>query len=122
MRNLKFYESENFSNSSLHRVFESENFRFPFNYEKWPNLGSKMSKIRLQKIVAGLLEKLRKLYMNGTAIYKFLAVLKLQTILSNICFSEQIFYRKQSLGAPVNGTITTTHSCWSWWLRGLCWL
>ena len=77
MRNLKFYESENFSNSSLHPVFESENFRFPFNYEKWPNLGSKMWKIRLQKIVADLLEKLRKLYMNGTVTYKFLAVLKL---------------------------------------------
>ena len=32
--NLKFYESENISYSSLHRVFESENFRFPFYYEK----------------------------------------------------------------------------------------
>ena len=28
-------------------------------------------------------------------------MLKLQKILGNICFSEQIFYRKQSLGAPV---------------------
>ena len=27
-------------------------------------------------------------------------VLKLQNILGNFCFSEQIFYRKQSLGAP----------------------
>ena len=32
--NLTFYESENFSNSSPHRIFESENFRFPFYYEK----------------------------------------------------------------------------------------
>ena len=31
--NLTFYESENFSYSSLHHVFESENFRFPFYYE-----------------------------------------------------------------------------------------
>ena len=38
--------------------------------------------------------------MNGTAIQKFLAMLKLQKILGNICFSEQIFCRKQSLGAP----------------------
>ena len=38
--------------------------------------------------------------MNGTVIEKFLAVLKYQKILRNICFSEQIFYRKQSLGAP----------------------
>ena len=37
-----------------------------------------MWKLKLQKIVADLLEKL----------------------LGNICFSEQIFYRKQSLGAP----------------------
>ena len=26
----EFYESENFSDSSRHRIFESENFRFPF--------------------------------------------------------------------------------------------
>ena len=39
--------------------------------------------------------------MNGTVIKKFVAVLKQKKILGNICFSEQIFYRKQSLGAPV---------------------
>ena len=33
-------------------------------------------------------------------ILKFFAVLKQKKILGNICFSEQIFYRKQSLGAP----------------------
>ena len=27
----KFYESENFSDSFFHRIFESENFRFPFS-------------------------------------------------------------------------------------------
>ena len=41
--------------SSLHRIFESENFRFPFLYEKQPYLGSEMWKIRLQKIVGKLL-------------------------------------------------------------------
>ena len=35
---------------SLHHVFISENFRFPFSY----------------KIVGNLLDKLRKVYMNGT--------------------------------------------------------
>ena len=30
--NLKYYESKNFSDSSLHHTFESENFRFPFIY------------------------------------------------------------------------------------------
>ena len=43
---------------------------------------------------------LRKLNMNGMVIEKFLAFLELQKILGNFCFSEQIFYRKQSLGAP----------------------
>ena len=28
---LTIYESENFSCSSLHHIFESENFRFPFS-------------------------------------------------------------------------------------------
>ena len=39
--------------------------------------------------------------MSGTIIQKFLGILKLQKILvDNICFSEHIFFRKQSLGAP----------------------
>ena len=29
--NFKFYESENFSDSNLYRIFECENFRFPFS-------------------------------------------------------------------------------------------
>ena len=37
--------------------------------------------------------------MNGTVIQKFLTVLKQEKILGSICFSKQIFYRKQSLGA-----------------------
>ena len=28
--NSMFYENEDFSDSSLHRIFESENFRLPF--------------------------------------------------------------------------------------------
>ena len=32
--NLTFYESENFSDSSLHHILESENFRFPFHFSK----------------------------------------------------------------------------------------
>ena len=31
---LTYYESVNCSDSSLHHIFESENFRFPFYYEK----------------------------------------------------------------------------------------
>ena len=39
---LQFDESEIFSDSSLHHIFESIDFRFPFFYEKWPKLGSEM--------------------------------------------------------------------------------
>ena len=31
--NLMYYKSKNFSDSSLHYIFESETFRFPFFYE-----------------------------------------------------------------------------------------
>ena len=45
--------------------------------------------------------------MNGTFIWKFLPVLKQKEFLGNIiCFSEQIFYRQQSLRAPDVGTST----------------
>ena len=53
-------------------------FSVSFFYEKYPSLGSEMWKIKLQKIVGNLLGKLRKLYMNGTVIQEFLAVLKLE--------------------------------------------
>ena len=36
-----------------------------------------MRKIKLKKILGNLLDKLRKLYMNGVVILKFLAFLKL---------------------------------------------
>ena len=34
MQFVVYYESETFADSSLHHIFESENFRFPFSYEK----------------------------------------------------------------------------------------
>ena len=40
--NLTFYETKNFSDSCLHYVFKSDNFRFPFCWKKKPNLGSEM--------------------------------------------------------------------------------
>ena len=71
-----------------------------FFYEKQANLGTEMRKIKLQKILGNLLDMLGKLKMNETVIQKFSAFLKLQKILGNFCFSEQTFYRKQSLAAP----------------------
>ena len=56
------------TDSSLYHILESKNFRFPFSYDKKPNLRSEMWKIELQNIVVNLLDKRRKLYMNGTVI------------------------------------------------------
>ena len=65
----------------------------------------KCDKNTLQKIVGNILKgKLRKLYMSGTVIFKFVVVLKKLKVLGNICLSEQIFYRKQSLGATDHGS------------------
>ena len=58
-----------------------------------------MGKIKLQKIVGNLLDKLRKLYMSG-----HLESLSLPQAIENsgqlLLLAEQIFHRKQSLGAP----------------------
>ena len=55
--------------SSLHHIFGSENWKFPFILQKnsltW---GVKCENLKLQKIVGNLLDKLRKLYMNETVI------------------------------------------------------
>ena len=56
------------TDSSLYHILECENFRFPFSYDKKPNLRREMWKIELQNIVVNLLDKLRKLYANGTVI------------------------------------------------------
>ena len=61
-----------------------------------------MRKIKRLKIVGNLLDELRKLYMNRTVNERVLTILEYEKILGNICFSEQIFHRKQSLGAPVS--------------------
>ena len=47
--NLRFYESENFSDSSLHRTFESENFRFPFSTKNGLTWGLKCEKLNFRK-------------------------------------------------------------------------
>ena len=47
--NLKFYESGSFSDSSVHRIFDSENFRFPFSRKKSLTLESEMGKLNFRK-------------------------------------------------------------------------
>ena len=44
-----YYESENFSGSSVHHIYESEKFRFPFCKKNNPNLGSKIGKLNFRK-------------------------------------------------------------------------
>ena len=51
--NLTYYESEDFSDSSLHHLFQSENVWFPFSTE--PNL--KCGKIKLRKIDCTWMER-----------------------------------------------------------------
>ena len=72
--NLRYHESENFADSSLHHIFESENFSFLFSTKNSLTWGVKCENIKLTKIVGNLLDELRKLYMNRTVIQKFLAV------------------------------------------------
>ena len=70
----------------MHRIFDSENFR-------WET-------IKRQKIVGNLLDNLVT-FENCTWMERFLAFLKLYwKILDKVCFSGQIFHRKQSLGTP----------------------
>ena len=48
--NLKLYESKNFSDSSLYRIFESENFRFSFTSENSLTWGVKCEKFNFWKL------------------------------------------------------------------------
>ena len=47
--NLTFYESENFSDSSLHHILESENFRFPFSKKNSVTWVVKYEKLNFRK-------------------------------------------------------------------------
>ena len=47
--NLTYYESENFSDSSLHHIFESENFRFSFCTKSSLTLAVKCKELNLKK-------------------------------------------------------------------------
>ena len=47
--NLPFYESENFSDSSLRHIVKSENIRFPFATKNSLTWGEKSEKMNLRK-------------------------------------------------------------------------
>ena len=63
-----------------------------------------MRKIKLEKIVENLLGTVPFVYKFRSFILKFSAFLKLLKNLGNFCFSEQIFYRKNSRWVPLTGS------------------
>ena len=92
-------QSENFSDSSLHHIFKSENFRFPFatkNSLTWREIW----KNKLKKIVGRLLDKLRKLSHEWNG---YLEIFSRPQVVENCrpnLFLRKDIRRKQSLGAP----------------------
>ena len=48
--NLTFYESQNFSDSSVHYILESENFRFPFSKKNSVSWVVKCEKLNFRKL------------------------------------------------------------------------
>ena len=81
-------------------LFGIQNFRVFFFYENWSNMRSKTWLIKLQKIVGNFSDKLRKIVPEWNAHLEIFS--RIQAIENSwqSWFSEQIFYRKQSLGAP----------------------
>ena len=98
---LKFKESKNFSDFSLYRIFESENFKGSLLYEKLPKVGSEKRKIILQKIVENLLDKLRKFFVRGKVVQNFQPSLRQRKFQAIFASPKRYFYRKQSLRAPL---------------------
>ena len=99
--NLKLYESEDFPDSSLHCISESENVRFPFSKKNSLTWGVKWVKVE------PAFENRREFIREASIIlHKWKDHLELfsltQAIENSRQFfsSEKIFYRKQWLGAP----------------------
>ena len=74
---------------------------FPFSTKNSLTSGVKREKLNLKKILGNLLDKLRKLYMSGTVIKKFLAFLKpaIENSWQFLLFRTDIF-QKTVLGCP----------------------
>ena len=68
--------------SSLHRIFQSENFSFSLSSENSLTWEVKYEKLYFRRSW-NLLDKLRKSYRNGTVVKKLFTFLKLQKILGN---------------------------------------
>ena len=99
--NLKLYEREDFPDSSLHYISESENVRFPFSKKNSLTWGVKCVKVE------PAFENRREFIREASIILHkrkdHLEIFSLPQAIENsrqFFSSEKIFYRKQWLGAP----------------------
>ena len=99
---MTYYESEKFSDFSLHWIFESKNFRFPFLYETWPILGSKNVKNKLRKIVENLADKLRNEWYGHLEIFSRHQVLEI----SRQYLLLRTYIQKTVVGCPFRVSVS----------------
>ena len=96
--NLTYYEGDNFSDSFFHHIFESENFRIPFYLRKIASLSRGVKCEKLNDQMFSVIRWASKIVHGWNSHLEIFCQMK-KTTLGKICFSEQIFYRKQSLDA-----------------------
>ena len=95
--NLKFYESNNFSDSSFHHIFESEKFRIPFSTKNSLTWGSEMQKIKLKKMV-GNIENCTRTKRSSRNFQPSSSYRKFQAI----CASPNRYFTENSLWVPLS--------------------
>ena len=74
-------------------------------YENKPKMESKMWKIKPQKILGNLSDKLRKFFLEQNGHLEISSRPQAMENHGQVWFSEQIIQRKHSLGAPEIDTI-----------------
>ena len=89
--NLKFHESEDFSDSFLYRIFGSENFRFPFSTKNSLTWGVKQEKLNFRKSQGIYQISFKNCTCMERSSNKFLVFLKLQKILGNFASPNRYF-------------------------------
>ena len=91
---FRFYESENFCDSSFHRIFDCENFRFPFSTKNRLTWGLKCEKLNFRKSLGLRVGHSRRVVVCSHPFKKtfytqgcqtFEAELVQKVILSNLC-------------------------------------
>ena len=86
---LKNLRKLDFSDCSVRRILESENLRFPFSAKNNVNWVVKHEELKFRKSQGIYKISFENLYMNGSFIQRFLAVLKQKKMLGYICFSNR---------------------------------